>query len=242
MKTFLIAGLAVLLTLALSSTIGPSSAALQKDQKELPYTFFFTHYQLLGDPNNPDGVRYHSNGKPSAKAPNGSKVILSGRGGWNPKSDTAKGGGHYTIRDASGALKAQGSWRVTDFRSFEQFSGWWGLGPDFKEKGWQGPPGSASFSGFLTLKVSLENQGEGTLVAWCLMPQVLKRHPHLANPDGHVGDGISLTGGKFNFTNFKENEMSLEGVMFYSTDPATPGYVLTPEGTTVRKKPAADDD
>jgi len=33
----------------------------------------------------------------------------------------------------------------------------------------------------------------------------------------------------------------LEGVMFYSSDPATPGYVLTPEGTTVRK-PAHDDD
>jgi hypothetical protein len=115
------------------------------------------------------------------------------------------------------------------------------MGPDFKEKGWQGPPGSPSFSGFLTLKVNLENQGEGTLVAWCLMPQVLKKHPHLANPDGHVGDGISLTGGKFDFTNFKENEMSLEGVMFYSTDPASDGYVLTPKGTTVRKPPADDD-
>ncbi len=229
---------ALLLTLALSSSIGPSNAAVQK---ELPYTFFFTHYQLLGDPNNPDGVRYHSNGKPSAKAPNGSEVTLSGKGGWNPKNDTAKGGGHYTIKGSSGAVKAQGSWRVTGFRSFEQFSGWWGMGPDFKEKGWQGPPGSASFSGFLTLRVSLENQGEGTLVAWCLMPQVLKKHPHLANPDGHVGDGISLSGGKFDFTNFEENEMSLEGVMFYSTDPASDGYVLTPEGTTVRK-PAADDD
>jgi hypothetical protein len=35
--------------------------------------------------------------------------------------------------------------------------------------------------------------------------------------------------------------MSLEGVMFYSSDPASDGYVLTPEGTTVRK-PAHDDD
>jgi hypothetical protein len=239
LTALMIALAALLLTLALSSTIGPSNAAVQK---KLPYTFFFTHYQLLGDPNNPDGVRYHSNGKPSAKAPDGSKVILTGKGGWNPKTDTAKGGGHYTIKGSSGALKAQGSWRVTDFRSFEQFSGWWGLGPNFKEKGWQGPPGSASFSGFLTLKVSLERQGEGTLVAWCLMPQVLKKHPHLANPDGHVGDGITLTGGKFDFTNFKENEMSLEGVMFYSTDPASDGYVLTPKGTTVRKQAADDED
>src|SRR5918996_3665112 len=162
---------ALLLTLALSSTIEPSNAAVPK---KTPYTFFLTHYELLGDPNNPDGVRYHNNGKPFAIAPDGSKVILSGKGGWNPKTDTAKGGGHYTIKGSSGAVKAQGSWRVTDFRSFEQFDGWWGMGPDFKEKGWQGPPGSASFSGFLTLKVSLENQRDGTLVAWCLMPQVLK--------------------------------------------------------------------
>src|SRR5215210_6418055 len=130
---------ALLLTLALSSNIGTSNAAVQK-QKALPYTFFLTHAELLGDPNNPSGVRYHNNGHPSAKAPDGSKVILTVKGGWNPKKDTAKGGGHYTIRDSSGALKAQGSWRVTDFSSFEQFSGWWGMGPNFKEKGWQGPP------------------------------------------------------------------------------------------------------
>jgi hypothetical protein len=231
---------ALLLTLALSSSMEPSNAAVQK---KLPYTFFFTHYQLLGDPNNPSGVRYHNYGHPSAKAPDGSKVILSGKGGWNPKKDTAKGGGHYTIKGSSGAVKAQGSWRVTDFSSFEYFDGWWGLGPDFKEKGWQGPPGSSSFSGFLTLKVNLRNQGEGTLVAWCLMDVALKRHPHLANPDGHVGDGISLTGGKFDFTNFKENEMSSEGLMFYSTDPASSwGYVLTPDGHTVPNKPAPDDE
>jgi hypothetical protein len=91
--------------------------------------------ELLGDPNNPSGVRYHSNGKPSAKTPNGSKVILSGKGGWNPKKDTAKGGGHYTIKDSSGALKAQGSWRVTDFRSFEQFRGGLALLTSFDEAG-----------------------------------------------------------------------------------------------------------
>ena len=79
----------------------------------------------------------------------------------------------------------------------------------------------------------LGEPGKGTLVAWCLMPQVLKKHPHLANPDGHVGDGISLTGGKFNFTDFSETEMSLEGLMFYSTDPSSGGHVLTSKGTTV---------
>jgi len=255
MKTFLIASLALLLSLsalsALSSSIEqPSNAAVQDKQPskaavqgKMPYTFFLTRYEMLGDPNNPSGVRYHNNGKPFANAPEGSKVILTGKGGWNPKKDTAKGGGHYTIKNASGAVKAHGSWRVTDFSSFEYFGGWWGLGNDFKEKGWQGPPGSASFSGFLTLKVNLAGQGNGTLVAWCLMDVALKRHPHVVNPDGHVSDGISLTGGKFNFKNFKENERGgppYDGLMFYSTDPASSwGYVLTPDGHTVPKKSAA---
>ena len=48
--------------------------------------------------------------------------------------------------------------------------------------------------------------GNGTLVAWCLMTEPLERNPHLVNPDGHVSDSISLTGGKFNFKNFKPNE------------------------------------
>ena len=74
----------------------------------------------------------------------------------------------------------------------------------------------------------LENEGDGVLTAWCLMPDVPK-------PDDHKGDGISLTGNDFNFTDFSESEMSLEGVMFYSTDPASHGYVLTSDGHTVRK-------
>jgi hypothetical protein len=236
MKTVLVASL----TLSVALILGISSASLAETaaQEDLPYTFYFTHYELLGDPDNPEGVRYHSNGKPFAKAPDGSRVTLSGKGRWNPKSQTAEGGGQYTIKDASGAVKAQGSWQVTDFSSFEQFDGWWGMGPEFREEGWQGPPGSASFSGFLTLKVNLENQGDGTLVAWCLMPEVLERHPHLANPDGHLGDGISLTGGDFKFTDFSETELSLEGVMFYSTDPTSKGYVLTSEGNTVPKTAA----
>jgi len=227
MKTFLIvltASLTLLVALTSSISPRPSKAAAQ----DLPYTFFFTHYEMLGDPNNPEGVRYHSDGKPFAKAPDGSKITLSGQGGWDPSSQTAQGGGQYTIEDASGEVTAKRSWRVTDFVSFEQLDGWWGMGPEFNEEGWQGPPGSPSFSGFLTLEVSLENRGDGVLTAWCLMPDVPK-------PDDHQGDGISLTGDDFKFTDFSASEMSYEGVMFYSTDPASDGYVLTSKGHTVRK-------
>jgi hypothetical protein len=225
MNKTLIASLTLLMALIVSNSVGLPATAAQAD---LPYTFFFTHYELLGDPNDPEGVRYHSDGKPFAKAPDGSKITLSGQGGWDPSSQTAQGGGQYTIEDASGKVTAKGSWQVTDFGSFEQLDGWWGMGPEFKEEGWQGPPGSASFSGFLTLNVNLENQGDGVLTAWCLMPDVPK-------PDDHQGDGISLTGDNLKFTDFSESEMSYEGVMFYSTDPASDGYVLTSEGHAVRK-------
>jgi hypothetical protein len=227
MKTIPIAFSTLLMALlVLGIGLPPSKASAQAEQ---PYTFYFTHYELLGDPDNPEGVRYHSDGKPFAKAPDGSKVTLSGQGAWNPYTRAAEGGGQYTIEDAEGEVTTKGSWRVSDFTSFEQLDGWWDMGPEFKEEGWQGPPGSASFSGFLTLKVNLENQGDGVLTAWCIMPGVSPK------PGDHQGDGISLTGGNFNFTDFRESEMSLEGVMFYSTDPARSGYVLTSEGTTVRR-------
>jgi hypothetical protein len=230
MKTGLIASLTLLVALTLSISVEPSKAAAQQD---LPYTFFFTHYELLGDPDDPEGVRYHSDGQPFANAPDGSKATLSGRGGWDPGSQTAQGGGRYTIEDASGKVTAKGSWQVTDFTSFERLDGWWAMGPEFKEKGWQGPPGSASFSGFLTLEVNLVGQGDGVLTAWCVMPGVSPK------PGDHKGDGISLTGGDFDFTDFSESEMSYEGVMFYSTDPASKGYVLTSDGHTVRKTASA---
>jgi hypothetical protein len=225
MKTFLIGSLTLLVALISSNGAWPSDAAAQGN---LPYTFFFTHYELLGDPNDPEGVRYHSNGRPFAEAPDGSRITLSGKGGWDPYSRTARGGGRYTIEDASGEVRSRGLWRVTGFSSFEQLEGWWGMGSEFKEEGWQGPPGSPSFSGFLKVKVHLENEGDGLLTAWCLMPAVSK-------PDDHKGDGISLTGDDFNFTDFSESEISLEGVMFYSTDPASHGYVLTSDGHAVRR-------
>ena len=228
MKTFLTAGITLLVALTLSISVRPSKA----DAQDLPNTFFFTHYEMLGPPDGPEGVRYHSDGKPFAKAPDGSRITLSGQGGWDPGSRTAEGVGQFTIEDASGAVTAQGSWHVTDFVSFKELHGWWGMGPEFEEKGWQGPSGSTSFSGFLTLRVNLENQGDGELVAWCLMPAVSK-------PDDHQGDGISLTGGDFDFTDFSESEMSSEGVMFYSTDSASNGYVLTSGNHAVRKTATA---
>jgi hypothetical protein len=174
----------------------------------LPFTFYLTHYELIGDMNNPSGVRYHSNGAPFAKARDGSTIAFTGQGAWDPASRRATGTGGYVIKDRSGAVKAQGTWRATRFISFLQLPGWWGI-QNFREEGWQGPPGSASFSGFLKLRVTLTGRGSGLLKLWCLMPEVPK-------PKGHVGDGLSFTSRQLRFTHFREQEKGLEGVMFYS--------------------------
>jgi hypothetical protein len=205
--------IALLLVVAATGTVIAGTAISVSSRAgasagEMPFTFYLTHYKLLGsDPNNPTGVRYQNNGAPTAKAPDGSTIELTGKGGWDPARAAVQGGGRYTVTNKAGTVTAKGTWKATKFVSFVQLPGWWGI-KDFKELGWQGPPGSPSFSGTLTLNVELSRLGKGVLRIWCLMPTVPK-------PKGHVGDGFTLTGPKLRFTGFKEQEMSLEGVMFY---------------------------
>lgn len=40
--------------------------------------------------------------------------------------------------------------------------------------------------------------------------------PGVPKPKGHMGDGLSFTNRRLRFTNFREQERGLEGVMFYS--------------------------
>lgn len=237
MKKFLLLSSASMLVLVLALSLRPSPTAGQESPQsfahQFPYQFFLTHYEFLGEPHSPEGVRYHPNGKPSSKAADGSSITMSGEGGWDPSNGVAGGGGAYTIRDAAGGTVAQGAWKVVSFISFDQLAldDWWGI-PGFREEGWQGPPGSVSFSGFLNLNVNLSNFGDAVLRAWCLMPTA-------GMHDKHVGDGISLSGPGLEFTGFEEVERSmldsLEGVMFYSTDPNATGWVLNPAGISVAK-------
>jgi hypothetical protein len=173
--------------------------------KRLPFTFFFTRYEFLGDPNNPHTVRYHSDGTPLAKSPDGSTITMSGRGGWDPYSGRAAGGGSYVITEPAGAIAAKGTWRPTSFISFHQFAGWYGF--RIRETGWQGPRGSPTFSGFLKLRVELRGYGSGTLTAWCAMPEAQAMH--------RADDGITLVGPRLRFTNFDANVGRGSGVMFY---------------------------
>lgn len=174
----------------------------------LPFTFFFTRYELLGDPDQPTGVRYHSDGTPRAGAPDGTSISLLGSGGWDPTTALAKGGGVYTIESPKGTVQKRGSWEARRFVSFRQLPGWWG--PGFEEEGWQGPPGSPSFSGVLTLAVRLEGRGDATLRAWCVMSEEAQRMA------GRSFDGVTVTGPGLRFADSKPNVGRLEGgVMFY---------------------------
>jgi len=213
---------------AVHSLVAVALAALPPSvvAQDLPYTFFLTRYEMdeSMDTGTMERVRYHSDGQPFAKSPDGSIVTMSGQGSWDPSTRRATGGGRYTITDPAGTVRAQGTWRATSFVAFDKLPGGWDM-PGLKEESWQGPPGSVSFSGFLKANVTLDNLGDGVLEMWCLMPGVAK-------PGDHESDGISLTGGAFNFTDYHDNEKAPQGVMFYSTNPAEDGYVLTPDGTT----------
>jgi len=189
---------------AIQPTGGPRAEGASSEP--LPFEFFLTHYELLGDPDDPSGIRYESTGAPFALASDGSWVEISGQGAWDPASGRVRGGGQYVIRKG-GEVQAQGRWEPVRFVSFKMLEGWWGI-PGWKEKGWQGSPGSASFSGFLRLRVELEGMGQGRLTVWCLMPEVRM-------PGDHISDGITLTGGNFHFHDYHKTERSMEGAMFY---------------------------
>ena len=59
--------------------------------------------------------------------------------------------------------------------------------------------------------------------------------PGVPKPGDHTSDGISLTGGAFDFSDYREQESTRppQGLMFYSTNPAEDGMVLAPDGTTM---------
>ena len=61
--------------------------------------------------------------------------------------------------------------------------------------------------------------------------------PTVAMPADHKGGGIMIVGPSLTFTDYKDTEDSAEGVMFYSTDPASTGYMLDSKGRTILKKP-----
>ena len=188
-------------------------------EEELPYTFFFSRW--VGDTLVSDGVM-------QASAPDGSMMLLTGQGGWDPATGRAVGGGDYTLTGPSGGT-LHGHWRAKEFVAFEYLDGRW---DGEKIDGWQGPPGSVTFSGFLVLTVDLDLLGDAILHTWCVPPEVIDK------PPGYTHDGMSLTSmlpNPLTLTPLNFTQASQGVVIFYSVDPAAPGYVLDPSGRAVAK-------
>lgn len=184
----------------------PVARAGRRAPERMPFTFFFTRFEWQGAAH----VAYHSDGAPIARSPSGSTLALSGNGGWDPVSGGAAGGGRYLVRARGGKEVVGGAWRAIRFISFTQLPGW--LPADVQEDGWQGPRGSASFTGILKLAVALESRGRGVLTAWCVMS------PDAQRAAGRWWDGVTLVGPRLRFTNFKANEgREAGGVMFYGS-------------------------
>lgn len=188
----------------------PPSAAGRRAPERMPFTFFFTRFEWQGAAQ----VIYHSDGTPIARSPSGSTLALTGNGGWDPVSAAAGGGGRYLVRGRGGKAVVRGKWRALRFISFTQLPGW--LPAETQEDGWQGPRGSAAFTGILKLAVALESHGRGVLTAWCVMSSDAQQAA------GRWWDGVTLVGPRLRFTNFKANEgREAGGVMFYG--PGTTG-------------------
>jgi hypothetical protein len=185
----------------------PGESKVPPEATALPFTFFFTRYEFLGDPDSPHTVRYHSDGAVLTKSGDGSSITMTGRGSWDPYTGEAAGGGSFVMKNPAGATTTKGRWRATRFISFHQVAGFWGF--PIMEELWQGPRGSPTFSGFLKLRVELDGVGNALLTAWCAMPEAVKA----MNRDD---DGITLVGPGFRFTNWKANQKGpWGGLMFY---------------------------
>ena len=117
---------AVLSLVAVAIAALPPSVVAQ----DLPYTFFLTRYELdeSMDTGTMERVRYHSDGQPFAKAPDGSVVTHVGSRRLGPEQQA----GHrrwalHGHRPRWARCRAQGTWRATSFVSFDKLPGWWDM-------------------------------------------------------------------------------------------------------------------
>ena len=154
-----------------------------------------TYVDLIGEAKNPRWIEVSLNGQDYTKAPDGSSIMTSGRGAFDPNAGQAIGWGTYTITDASGAVKAQGTWTVTGFVSFQRLPG--GFPPGFQVRTPPPPPGRIPSAGILTIKVHTDTQGDGELTVTCVLPTT-------PNPGEPLKGGVTWTGGNFNFTQAME--------------------------------------
>jgi len=160
---FGVASATVLLALT-AIALRPSAAAAY----HLPAKFHLVHVDFIGDPHSPEGIRVNLDGMDATKASDGSTVVMSGEGSFDPDFRLADGGGHYRITNGAGELQVEGAWKVLEFLSFERMPG--GFPEGFKVEGPPPPAGTVITTGILTMRVELEDHGSGVLEVHCRLP------------------------------------------------------------------------
>jgi len=177
----------------------------------LPIKWFLVHVEFIGTPPNITGAKVTVNGQDLTESMDDSALTTSGSGSFDPTSKQAAGSGNYTIKDKAGAATAQGTWQVTDFVSWQQLPG--EFPPDFKVEGDPPPPGTRPSAGILTVKVKLDNLGDGVMEVHCMLPTT-------PDPDKKLIEGVRLSVGKFKF----DHPAHIEGA---PTEEATIFFVPT---------------
>ncbi len=129
---------------------------------EMPFKFLLIHSVFSPDQENANAVTVTRDGQDLTFPSDGSTLTTSGGGSFNPTSKKADGSGKYAISNNAGTATAQGAWQVVSFVSWQQLPG--GYPADLKVTDSTPPPGTVRSAGILTLKVKLENLGEGEMV------------------------------------------------------------------------------
>jgi hypothetical protein len=203
------------------ASLAKVEAALQALAFAMPYQWSLVHVVLIGEEKNPSGVKVSMNGQDYTKAPDGSSITTTGGGAFDPNAKQAVGSGTYTIKDASGAVKAQGTYDVTGFVSFQRLPG--GFPPGFQVDAPPPPPGEIPSAGLLTVNIHTDTQGDSMLNVTCVLPTT-------PNPGETLKEGVTWTGGNFNFTEaMEEAPTGLEATIFFTKEPplALPGMPTT---------------
>lgn len=199
-------------TVANSVPVAGAAAAVA----EMPLKFLLIHSVFSPDQENAAAVTVTRDGENLTLLSNSSVLTTSGGGSFDPNSKKADGNGKYSISDNTGTITAQGAWQVVSFVSWQQLPG--SYPPELKVTDSTPPPGTVRSAGILTIKVKLENLGDGEMV-------VHSKFLNTPDPNDTLLEGTTLA-----VTNSKFMEPAHDGTA--STDEGARFYIPQSAGSS----------
>jgi hypothetical protein len=157
---------------------------------EMPLKFVLIHSVFSPDQENANAVTVTRNGEDLTLLSDSSTLTTSGNGSFDPNNKKADGGGMYAINISAGTITAQGAWQVTSFVSWKQLSG--GYPSELQVTDSTTPPGTVRSAGILTVKVNLENLGEGEMA-------IHSKFLNTPDPNDTLLEGITLATTNYKF-------------------------------------------